>query len=91
MTKTTLTLSDEQLYEVYNAAWREFVCLHQQITTNPNGVSLAVLGRACESKMALGQVCDLIEAARPEWARCDARYVEARRQSATTDPTKTKH
>lgn len=81
MTEHILTLSADQLYEVYNASWREFVALHEQATINRCGASSSVLKRVRQSRAAIGQVCDMIEAMQPVWATGDDRYSTARAQA----------
>lgn len=77
----TLTLSSSQLYEVYNAAWREFVELHRHVTTNPNGAHEAVIERARQSRTAIGEVCDMIEALYPELKETRDDYTTARAEA----------
>lgn len=77
----TLTLSSSQLYEVYNAAWREFVALHRHVTTNPNGAHEAVIERARQSRTAIGEVCDMIEALYPELKATRDDYTKARAEA----------
>ncbi len=79
--KSVLTLTDDQLYEVYRAVWREFVELHRHATTNPNGVHEAVIERVRLSRTAIGEVCDMIEAVKPHMATTDERYTTARAQA----------
>lgn len=81
MTEHTLTLTTDQLYEVYNAAWRQFVDLHNSATNNPAGVSHYVIERVRYSRDSLGRVCAMIEAAQPDMATTDERYTTARTQA----------
>lgn len=81
MTEHVLTLTTDQLYEVYSAAWREFVALHKQATANPWGMSDSVLGRVRHSRTAIGQVCDIIEGLHPDWMRDEELYSTARAQA----------
>lgn len=83
MTEHVLTLNTCQLYEVYNAAWREFLTLHTQATTNPSGVPRAVIERVRESRESIGQVCAMIEVIAPDMATTDERYATARAQAKT--------
>lgn len=77
----TMKLTAEQLYEVYNATWREFVALHKQATINPNGVCNAVIERVRQSRSDTAQVCDMIEAMRPDFRASDERYLSARAEA----------
>ncbi|HCR3985105.1 TPA: hypothetical protein OOF39_004603 [Kluyvera ascorbata] len=81
MTKHALSLTQDQLHEVYNAMWREFVALHDTATINRHGLAKAVIERVRHSRMATGQVCDMIEAIWPELATTDDRYRAARAQA----------
>lgn len=81
MTVHVLTLTDDQLYEVYHVAWREFVDLHKHAAMNPSGLSKHVIKRLRHSRTAIGQVCDMIEAMKPDWATTDERYSTARAQA----------
>lgn len=81
-----LTLSSSQLYEVYNAAWREFVELHRHVTTNPSGVHEAVIERARQSRTAIGEVCDMIEALYPELKETRDDYTTARAEAKQALP-----
>ena len=81
MTEQLLKLSTEQLYEVYSAMWREFVTLHKQATINPYRVSKAVIERVRQSRTATAQVCDMIEAMRPDLVTTDEHYLAARAQA----------
>lgn len=83
MTEHVLTLTTAQLYEVYNAVWREFLTLHTQATTNPNGVPRAVIERVRESRESIGHVCTMIEVIAPDMATTDERYTTARAQAKT--------
>lgn len=80
MSEQMLKLTAEQLYEVYNATWREFVSLHKQAAINPHGLDKAVIERVRQSRTATAQVCDIIEAMRPDLVTTDERYLEARAQ-----------
>lgn len=82
MNMQVLTLTDDQLYEVYNAAWREFVELHRHVTTNPNGAHEAVIERARQSRTAIGEVCDMIEALKPELKATREDYTTARAEAS---------
>lgn len=81
MNENILTLSVEQLNEVYKAMWREFVALHKQATINPYGLSTDVIKRIRKSRLATGQVCEMIEAMQPNWMPTDERYLAARTQA----------
>ncbi|NIE78374.1 hypothetical protein F3J45_28510 [Pantoea sp. Ap-967] len=81
MTEHTLTLTNDQLYEVYCAAWREFVALHKQATVNSSGVSNHVLKRVRHSRTAIGQVCDMIETLLPAFKTNAEAYTTARAQA----------
>lgn len=76
-----LNLNHDQLHEVYNAMWREFVALHDTATINRHGLAKAVIERVRHSRTAAGQVCDMIEAIWPELATTDDRYRAARAQA----------
>lgn len=80
-TKHALHLNHDQLHEVYNAMWREFVALHDTATINRHGLAKAVIERVRHSRTAAGQVCDMIESIWPELATTDDRYRAARAQA----------
>jgi hypothetical protein len=78
MSEHIFKLSTEQLHEVYSALWREFVTLHKQATINPNGLAKAVIERVRQSRTTTAQVCDMIEAMRPDLVTTDESYLSAR-------------
>lgn len=85
MTEQILKLSTVQLYEVYNAMWREFVVLHEHACINPCNTHAAVIERVRLSRTATAQVCDMIEAMAPDVVTTDKRYLMARAQVKIED------